>query len=251
MYFNSAAGLAIHNTIATASIALGLGQFAYVNLSETNDQVLSMTKATIGTGAASNFITYNRLLMGYRNAVDGNFYPEELAGVFARNIVSGDFVLKATFDAYTILAADTDNTPAALAVGASTVVGRKSTGGVVALSMSDLRTELGNLDGREQLIANASAATIDWSLGATARMTFATFATVALTFTNGSNGKVYRFLAKHTAGGAGVFTYSTTIKWRGGVAATLSTASNSEDILTFVYINGSWYGDAALKFASV
>ena len=48
-----------------------------------------------------------------------------------------NYVLKSLFDAYTILYADTDNTPAALTVGASTIVGRKSTGGIVALTPAE------------------------------------------------------------------------------------------------------------------
>ncbi len=47
---------------------------------------------------------------------------------------------KAVLDAQTILYATTDNVPAALAVGASTIVGRKSTGDVVALTASELRS---------------------------------------------------------------------------------------------------------------
>lgn len=58
-----------------------------------------------------------------------------------------DVVLKTLFDAYTILAADTDNTPAALALSASTIVGRKATGGVVALSAAEARTILNVADG--------------------------------------------------------------------------------------------------------
>lgn len=45
-----------------------------------------------------------------------------------------DYVDKALFDAYTILYADTNNTPAPLTVGASTIVGRKASGGIVALT---------------------------------------------------------------------------------------------------------------------
>jgi hypothetical protein len=53
-----------------------------------------------------------------------------------------DCVLKTLYDAYSILAADTDNTPAALTVGASTIVGRKASGGIVALSASEALTIL-------------------------------------------------------------------------------------------------------------
>lgn len=301
IYFNRADGDACHNTIAAGSIALSDSEFAYVDLSETNDAAVTVAKAAFSPDNASNFITYNRLLLGYRNAADDGFYPEELSGIFAMKIAEGEFVEKATynantvlaattddtpaavtiaeqqvlgritggnikglsaaelatligaltatlFDAYSILYADTDNTPAALTVGASTVVGRKSTGGIAALSMADLRTELANLDGREQEITCAASVTIDWSAGATARMLFDRDS-VDLTLSNGVNGKVYRLLLKQSAGGSDTLTWTTTVKWRGGSAPTLTTAGNAIDILTFVYINGAWYGDCALNFA--
>jgi hypothetical protein len=71
-----------------------------------------------------------------------------------------DVVLKSLFDAYSILAADTDNIPAALTVGASTIVGRKATGGIVALSASEARTILNVADGATAN-AKASGAELD------------------------------------------------------------------------------------------
>lgn len=53
------------------------------------------------------------------------------------------FVLASTLDANSVLYATTDNTPGALSVGASTIVGRKAAGDVVALSASEGRTVLG------------------------------------------------------------------------------------------------------------
>ena len=47
-----------------------------------------------------------------------------------------DAILRTTLDANTVLYATTDNTPAALAVGASQVVGRAATGNIVALDYS-------------------------------------------------------------------------------------------------------------------
>lgn len=61
--------------------------------------------------------------------------------------ISTAYVAKSTYDAYSILYADTDNTPAALTVSASTIVGRKSSGGIVALSKSEAQTVLNVADG--------------------------------------------------------------------------------------------------------
>lgn len=56
--------------------------------------------------------------------------------------VSAGGISASLFDAFTILAADTDNTPAPLTVGASTVVGRRSTGGIIAVSYANLKADL-------------------------------------------------------------------------------------------------------------
>lgn len=52
-------------------------------------------------------------------------------------------VKAATLNAETILYATVDDTPAALAVAASRIVGRKSTGSIIALTAAELRTILG------------------------------------------------------------------------------------------------------------
>jgi len=58
------------------------------------------------------------------------------------NVNAAGAVMESDYNAYTILAADTDNTPAALTVGASRLVGRKSTGGIVALTPAETLAEL-------------------------------------------------------------------------------------------------------------
>jgi hypothetical protein len=73
-HFNRADGQAILNTVAAGNITLADGEFAYVDLSETNNAVLTVAKAAISTGAASNFIAFNRLVLGYRNAASDEFY---------------------------------------------------------------------------------------------------------------------------------------------------------------------------------
>jgi hypothetical protein len=75
IHFNRADGQAILNTVAVGNITLADGEFAYVDLSETNNAVLTVAKAAISTGAASNFIAFNRLILGYRNAASDNFFP--------------------------------------------------------------------------------------------------------------------------------------------------------------------------------
>lgn len=55
---------------------------------------------------------------------------------------SSSLVAKSLYNANTILYATTDDTPAALTVGASTVIGRKASGDIVALTADELRTIL-------------------------------------------------------------------------------------------------------------
>ncbi|OQB40345.1 MAG: hypothetical protein BWY06_01234 [Candidatus Latescibacteria bacterium ADurb.Bin168] len=142
IYFTRADGTAIKNTVAAGSITLADDEFCYVTLSETNGAALTMAKASLGAGSASAFKAYNVLPMGYRNASDNNFYPEELAGVFAMMLAGSAYVEKATFDANTILKADTDNTPAALTVAEQRIVGRKTGGNIAALTGSEVNTIL-------------------------------------------------------------------------------------------------------------
>lgn len=191
IYFISAAGLTIRNTIAAGNITLTDGQFVYCDLSETDSAAITVYTATISGGSASNFKTYNRLILGYRNATDDRFYAVALRSC-----------------------------------------------------ISPLETQ----DGREQAITCADSVTIDWNLGATARMTFDRDS-VSIALSNPSNGKVYRLLLIQSGGGSDTISWSTTIKWRGGSAPTLSTDSGAIDILTFVYINGVWYGDCSNAFS--
>ncbi len=71
-------GYTIQNTVAAGSIVVSDNEFAYVDLNETNNTALTVAKAAVTTGAASNFKAYNRLVLGYRNTLSDNFYPVNL-----------------------------------------------------------------------------------------------------------------------------------------------------------------------------
>ena len=248
IYFTSTAGNAVHNSVAAGNISLADSEFAYVTLSETNNAVITVSKATIGAGSASGFMAYNILVLGYRNAADDNFYPEELAGVFAQMIAGSAFVEKAAFNAHTILYAISDNTPSALTVDEQRIIGRKAGGNIAALTGADVLGITQALDGRQHSITCADTVTVDWSAGGTQYMTFDRDA-VTMSFSNPTAGGVYRLLLQQSSGGSDSITWSTTIKWRGGSAPTLTATGNAVDILTFTYINSAWYGDIALNFA--
>ena len=64
------------------------------------------------------------------------------SGDLASARMSTNGVVKSLFDAYSLLYADTDNTPAALTIAASRIIGRKATGGIAALTGAECRTIL-------------------------------------------------------------------------------------------------------------
>lgn len=82
IHFNRADGFAILNTVSVGNITLADGEFAYVDLNETNNTVLTVVKAAITTGVASNFLAFNRVVLGYRNAASDEFFPVYLAQPF-------------------------------------------------------------------------------------------------------------------------------------------------------------------------
>lgn len=75
IYFNRSDGQAILNTVAASNITLSDNEFAYLDLNEVNNTVLTMAKAAVSTGSASNFIAYNRIVLGLRNAASDKYFP--------------------------------------------------------------------------------------------------------------------------------------------------------------------------------
>ncbi len=67
------------------------------------------------------------------------------------NLTSQAYVPKSLYDANTILAATTDNTPAALIVATSRIVGRKATGNIASLTLAELVALGGVPDGTKFL----------------------------------------------------------------------------------------------------
>lgn len=78
--FNRTDGQAIENIIAAGDLDLVDGEFAYADLSETDGATITMEKATLSTGEASNFITYNRIVLGYLVSISDyeKFFPVAL-----------------------------------------------------------------------------------------------------------------------------------------------------------------------------
>ena len=77
--FNRTDGQACHNHVTAGNVTLTAGQFAYCDLSETDNATVTVVAGTISTGSASNFITFNRLVLAYRSASSGELHPLALS----------------------------------------------------------------------------------------------------------------------------------------------------------------------------
>lgn len=90
--FNRADGKAIQNTVAAGNVVLADNQFAYVDLNETDGSVLTVSAADITTNTASNFLAFNRLMLGYRNTASDMYFPAYLqlnSPIFTGLLISG------------------------------------------------------------------------------------------------------------------------------------------------------------------
>lgn len=90
-----------------------------------------------------------------------------------------DTVLKALFDANTVLAATADNTPAALTVAEQTLVGRVTAGNVAALTATQVRTLLGLVIGTNVQAFDAQLAAVAGLTPAANQVIYWTSATAA------------------------------------------------------------------------
>ncbi len=83
---------------------------------------------------------------------------QQIAPAFDTSVVK-----KVLFDAHTILYAISDDTPVALTVGASTIVGRKSSGNIVALTATELATILSGASPDIAVVSKSGAYTLTGS----------------------------------------------------------------------------------------
>jgi len=112
------------------------------------DAAITAVSLSGTTTLASNAITLSSSIAGGSvNISSGATLTNALSSIVSQTATNETDIsaclTKATYDAHTVLYATTDNTPVALTVNASTVVGRKSAGNIVAMTMAELTTELG------------------------------------------------------------------------------------------------------------
>lgn len=115
--FVRADGQLIQNTVAAGGVTLSDNQMAYVDLSETNDATVTVYAASLTTAAANTTKAYNRLVLGYRNAVSDAFYPVNLRLPVNPSIVG--FFGSAPVTKTTVTLGNTDNEIGGLTISAT------------------------------------------------------------------------------------------------------------------------------------
>ena len=100
-----------------------------------------------------------------------------------------------------------------------------------------------------QNLTENGATLIDWRLGNHVKFTFGA-QNETITFTNPTKQGHYSMIIIQDETGSRIITWSgMTIKWFGGVAPTLSTGANAEDVLGLIFDGTSWYGMLSNIFA--
>lgn len=90
--------------------------------------------------------------------------------------------------------------------------------------------------------------TIDWDLGNIQYFTLNATSSIPF-FANPKEGATYILKIKQPAVGNHTLSWSVAIKWPNGAIPVLSTTSNAEDIITFVYMGGTLYGNIQKAFS--
>jgi hypothetical protein len=123
---------------------INLGDVGDDTASDINwSQFTGVGQITAGVGLEKSGDTISIKLDGATLAVSSSGIKLASGEVMnGTNVDAAGAVMEADFNAYTMLYADTDDTPVAMTVGASTIVGRKAAGGIVALTATELRTIL-------------------------------------------------------------------------------------------------------------
>jgi len=130
-----------------------MAQYDLILTQNTSAGGTEFTERTVSSVAQGSILSFNGSYVPTLIAVgsDGEVLVAdsgEASGLNWLNI--GDtYVAKSLFDANTILAADSDDTPAALTVAESTIVGRLSGGNIDALTAGEVRTLINVEDGAD------------------------------------------------------------------------------------------------------
>jgi hypothetical protein len=114
-----------------------------------------------------------------------------------------DVVLKSLFGAQSVLAATTDDTPAAVTVAEQTIVGRKTGGNVAALTATEVRAILNVEDGADVTDADnvaSAGAIMESDIVAKGDLIVGSAAGTPAILTKGTDGQVLKALASEATG---------------------------------------------------
>lgn len=156
---------------------------------------MSAAHFTMATGAATRLRPLYEIDMNSKKLrnLPTSAFPTLDGDAATKKYIDDTAVLKALFDAYTILAADTDDTPAAIALAASQLIGRKASGGIVALAKADVLVIINVEDGADVTDAEnvaAAGAIMQTLIAAKGDLIGASADDTPLILTVGTNGKV-------------------------------------------------------------
>ena len=145
-------------------------------VSDTTPQLggnLDLNGFTVGAATAADLTKLNALTATSTelNYVDGVTSAIQTQ-LDTLTTADSTFVTKALYDANTILAANSDNTPAALTVGEQTLVGRITAGNITALTPTQIRTLINVEDGAGADLTAAETVTLLETLNASDSRSF-------------------------------------------------------------------------------
>lgn len=129
------------------------------------------------------------------------------------------------FEGKTAIGSTTDPTEALVVTGNTVTTGQQNAG--------------------DFQITDGAGFNVNWNNGNTQYVTIADNRTP--TFSNPKNGARYLLRIIQGGGGSKLITWPT-VTWRGGTAPTLTTTNGKQDLITLIYSNGVYYGDASLNY---
>lgn len=217
------------NIMASGSLTIPAGNFAYIDLSTVNNATVSATYSTIST-ASTALIPRDRFILG---AVDTSleFYPRHLTPN-----LSDMLNLKSTLiNSHQI---DSSSVHTSTAGASGIMIGDAN--GLPIDSGRQLEEYAG---ARESSLTCAATFTIDFSTAETRFVVLTTNASAVIE--GGVNGHTYTLRVQQDATGNWTLALgatANTIKWLGGAAPTITTAATVSDVISLLRSNGTWFG---------
>lgn len=216
-YTSTTAANVLTQITGSYTAASGFGGITMLSVEPT----LNLTSTAIGGSTAIQVAPTLTSMAGgkfyglYLNYNSANAYGVYQTGANTLNILNGKTAIGST----------TDPTETLNVTGNAVVVGQ-----CVSTAFS---------------ITDGAGFTVNWNNGNVQYVTIQSNRTP--TFTNPKEGGRYELIVIQGTGGSKLITWPT-IKWRGGTAPTLTTTAGKADIITLIYANGSYYGDASLNY---